>query len=203
MSWTFFLTSLVIVFSPGTGVVYTLSSALSRGAKAGIAAAFGSTLGIIPPMMAALLGLAAILHTSALAFQTLKWLGVIYLLYLALQALRESGSLNIEKKSLEKSSLSHLIVKGILINILNPKLSIFFFAFLPQFINQDESYPVVIMFELSLVFMAMTFVVFVFYTLLAAWVRDYVITRPAIMAWLRRAFACSFAALGFKLALSD
>ena len=204
MTLSFLLTSLIVVASPGTGVLYTLAVALAQGSRAGIAAAFGCTLGIVPHMVAAMLGLAAVLHTSALAFAALKWCGVIYLLYMAWQALRESGALAVEARPQARSRSSRrVIVTGILINILNPKLSIFFLAFLPQFIAADETYPLARMLELSGAFMAMTFVVFVLYGLFAAGVRDRVVTRPKVMAWLRRSFAAGFAALGAKLALAE
>jgi threonine/homoserine/homoserine lactone efflux protein len=204
MTLSFLLTSLIVVASPGTGVLYTLAAALAQGSRAGIAAAFGCTLGILPHMVAAMLGLAAVLHTSALAFAALKWCGVIYLLYMAWQALRESGALAVEARPQARSRSSRrVIVTGILINILNPKLSIFFLAFLPQFIAADETYPLARMLELSGAFMAMTFAVFVLYGLFAAGVRDRVVTRPKVMAWLRRSFAAGFAALGAKLALAE
>jgi len=202
MSLAFLLTSLIVVASPGTGVLYTLATALTRGSRASVAAAFGCTLGILPAMLAAMLGLAAVLHTSALAFAALKWCGVAYLLYMSWQALREHGALSVETR-LDARSSRRVIVTGFLINILNPKLSIFFLAFLPQFIAADESHPVGRMLELSAAFMAMTFVVFVVYGLFAATVRDRVVTRPAVMTWLRRAFAGGFALLGAKLAFAE
>jgi threonine/homoserine/homoserine lactone efflux protein len=202
MSLSFLVTSLIVVVSPGTGVLYTLASALTRGSRAGVAAAFGCTLGILPAMLAAMLGLAAVLHASALAFAALKWLGVLYLLYMAWQALREQGALSVEPR-LDARSGRRVIVTGFLINILNPKLSIFFLAFLPQFIAADDIHPLGRMLELSAAFMAMTFVVFVLYGLFAALVRDRVVTRPAVMTWLRRAFAGGFALLGAKLAFAE
>jgi len=202
MSPEFLLTSLVVVASPGTGVLYTLAAALSRGGRAGVLAAFASTLGIVPHIAAALLGLAAILHTSALLFQTVKYLGVAYLLYMAWQTLREHGALKVEDKVNARSAMD-VIVTGILINILNPKLSIFFLAFLPQFIAADDVAPVSNMLLLSAVFMLMTFAVFALYALLAASVRDHIVTRPRVMTWLRRTFAAAFAALGLRLALTD
>jgi threonine/homoserine/homoserine lactone efflux protein len=202
MSLSFLLTSFIVVVLPGTGVLYTLATALTRGSRAGIAAAFGCTLGILPAMLAAMLGLAAVLHTSALAFAALKWLGVLYLLYMAWQALREQGALSVEPR-LDARSGRRVIVTGFLINILNPKLSIFFLAFLPQFIADDEVHPLPRMLELSAAFMAMTFIVFVLYGLFAGLVRDRVVTRPAVMTWLRRAFAGGFALLGAKLAFAE
>ena len=202
MSLSFLLTSLIVIVSPGTGVLYTLAAALTRGSRASVAAAFGCTLGIVPHIAAAMLGLAAVLHTSALAFAALKWLGVIYLLVMAWQALRERGALKVDAGVDARSTLK-VIVTGILINILNPKLSLFFLAFLPQFVAIDESHPVARMLQLSIAFMAMTFAVFVVYGLFAASVRDRIVTRPKAMTWLRRAFAGGFAALGLRLALAE
>ena len=202
MSVDFLLTTLIVVISPGTGVLYTLAAALSGGARASVFAAFGCTLGILPHIAAALLGLAAVLHTSALAFQTLKWLGVIYLGYMAWQTVRERGALQVDDKVDSRSAL-RVVLTGFLVNILNPKLSIFFLAFLPQFMATDESHPMLRMLELSAAFMAMTFAVFVLYGLFAAHVRDRIVTRPRVMTWLRRGFAGGFAALGIKLALAD
>jgi threonine/homoserine/homoserine lactone efflux protein len=202
MTLSFLLTSLIVVVSPGTGVLYTLAVALTKGSRASIAAAFGCTLGIVPAMLAAMLGLAAVLHASALAFSALKWCGVVYLLYMAWQALRERGALAVDARADQRSGWQ-VIATGFLINILNPKLSIFFLAFLPQFIALDESHPLARMLELSGVFMAMTFAVFVVYGLFASGVRDRIVTRPKVMTWLRRAFAGGFAALGARLAFAE
>jgi threonine/homoserine/homoserine lactone efflux protein len=202
MSLAFLLTSLIVVASPGTGVLYTLAAALTRGSRASVAAAFGCTLGIVPAMSAAMLGLAAVLHTSALAFAALKWCGVGYLLYMAWQTLREQGALAVET-DVDARSAGRVIVTGFLINILNPKLSIFFLAFLPQFIATGEAHPLLRMGELSAVFMAMTFAVFVVYGLFASAVRDRVVSRPKVMRWLRRGFAGAFAALGARLAFAE
>jgi threonine/homoserine/homoserine lactone efflux protein len=202
MSLSFLLTSLIVVASPGTGVLYTLAAALTKGSRASIAAAFGCTLGILPHLAAAMLGLAAVLHASALAFAALKWCGVIYLLYMAWQTLREKGALAVDTR-LEARSNARVIATGFLVNILNPKLSIFFLAFLPQFISTEDAHPLARMLELSAAFMAMTLVVFVLYGLFAASVRDRVISRPKVMAWLRRAFAGGFALLGARLAFAE
>ena len=202
MSLDFLITSLIVVVSPGTGVLYTLATGLSRGSRASIVAAFGCTLGIVPHMAAAILGLAALLHTSAVAFQTLKYLGIAYLLYMAWSALREHGALKVEKEVGAKSD-AQVIVHAILINILNPKLSIFFFAFLPQFVSADESRPLPRMLFLSGVFMLLTFVVFVGYGAFAAAIRRHVISRPRVLTWMRRTFAAAFMALGAKLAFAE
>jgi threonine/homoserine/homoserine lactone efflux protein len=202
MTIEFLVTSLIVIVSPGTGVLYTLAAGLSRGARASIVAAFGCSLGIVPHMAAAILGLAALLHTSALAFQTFKWLGVAYLLYMAYAAWHERGALRVEQAIGARSALK-VTIEGILINILNPKLSIFFFAFLPQFVSGDEAHPLAHMALLSALFMALTFVVFVGYGLFAAAIREHVISRPRVLLWMRRTFAAAFVALGARLALAE
>ncbi len=202
MNFEFLVTSFIVVVSPGTGVLYTLAAGLSRGSRASVVAAFGCTIGIVPHMAAAVMGLAALLHTSALAFQTLKYLGVAYLLYMAWSTLQERGALRLETEVDSRSDL-RMTATAILINILNPKLSIFFLAFLPQFVSADEPDPLTRMLALSAVFMLMTFAVFVAYGLFAASVRDHVISRPRVLAWMRRTFAGAFAALGARLAFVD
>ena len=202
MSVEFLLTSFIVIVSPGTGVLYTLAAGLSRGSRASVVAAFGCTIGIVPHMAAAIMGLAALLHTSALAFQTFKYLGVAYLLYMAWNTLRERGALKVEQEVGARSAIQ-VTVTGILINILNPKLSIFFLAFLPQFVSAGEPHPLSRMLALSGVFMLMTFVVFVGYGLFAASIRDHVISRPRVLTWMRRSFAAAFVALGARLALTD
>jgi threonine/homoserine/homoserine lactone efflux protein len=202
VSTGFLVTSLIVVVSPGTGVLYTLAAGLSRGRRASIVAAFGCTLGIVPHMAAAILGLAALLYTSAVAFQTLKYLGVGYLLFLAWRTLREHGALRVETET-DRRSARQVVVHAIAINVLNPKLSIFFVAFLPQFVAADEPNRLTHMLELSAVFMLMTLAVFVVYGLFAAAVRRHVITRPRVLTWMRRTFAGAFVALGAKLALAE
>ena len=202
MTIDFLITSLIVIASPGTGVLYTFAAGLSRGARASVVAAFGCTLGIVPHMAAAIMGLAALLHTSALAFQILKYAGVAYLLYMAWNALKETGALKVEKETSTRSAMQ-VIVSAILINILNPKLSIFFFAFLPQFVSAGEAQPLTRMLELSAVFMGLTFAVFVGYGLFAASIRNHVISRPRVLTWMRRTFAAAFVALGAKLALAE
>ncbi|HLM39005.1 MAG TPA: LysE family translocator [Microvirga sp.] len=202
MSIEFLVTSLVMIASPGTGALYTLAAGLSQGARASVIAAFGCTLGIVPHMAAAVLGLAALIHTSALAFETLKYLGVAYLLYMAWSALKERGALQVGQEADGRSALQ-VVVTAVLINILNPKLSIFFLAFLPQFVRVDEPHPLARMLLLSGAFMLLTFLIFAVYGLFAAAVRRHVISRPGVLLWMRRGFAAAFVALGAKLALAE
>ena len=202
MSPEFLVTALIVVVSPGTGVLFTLATGLSRGSRASVVAAFGCTLGIVPHMAAAITGLAAVLHASALAFEVLRYLGVAYLLYMAWATLRERGAMRIEDAGSPRSALQ-ITVTAILINILNPKLSIFFVAFLPLFIEPNEPHVLICMLELSGVFMAATFIIFAIYGLFAAAVRDHVISRPQVLLWMRRTFAAAFVALGARLAFTD
>ena len=203
MSIDFLITSFIIVVSPGTGVLYTLATGLSRGARASIVAAFGCTVGIPATYGGGDHGAGGAAAHQRACFQVLKYLGVAYLLYMAWHTLRgESGALKVEKEGGSRSSLN-VAVTAILVNILNPKLSIFFLAFLPQFVSVGRSHPVSRMLDLSSVFMLMTFVVFVGYGLFAASVRDHVISRPQVLTWMRRTFAGAFVALGAKLALAD
>ena len=200
MSIEFLMTSLIVVASPGTGALYTISAGLSRGVRGGLIAAFGCTLGILPHIMAAITGLAAVFHTSALAFETLRWLGAAYLLYMAWNTLTEHGML--EANDQAPQSLLKVIGSAILINLLNPKLSIFFLAFLPQFVSTNDQLFLWRMLMLSSVFMLMTFVVFSLYGIFAAHMRGQVLARPGILRWMRSIFATGFLALGVKLAFS-
>jgi threonine/homoserine/homoserine lactone efflux protein len=201
VSITFLVTTLIVVATPGTGVIYTLSAGLSRGRRASVVAAIGCTLGIIPHMVATITGIAALLHTSALAFQVLKYLGVAYLLYMAWATLKDKDAIVVEKETSPRSA-ARVITSGILINILNPKLTIFFFAFLPQFVSTTEPNSLLRMLELSAVFMLLTFVIFAAYGILAASVRNHVTSRPRVMTWMRRIFAGSFVSLSAKLAFA-
>lgn len=201
MSWEFLLTSLVVVLLPGTGVIYTLAYGLGQGFKASVIAAFGCTLGIIPSAFAAIVGLSAILHTSALAFQVIKFLGVIYLFYMAWGILQDRGPMKLDsKKAVVKPT--KIIISGALLNALNPKLSLFFLAFLPQFTSSSSLTHTAELTLLAAIFMVMTFIVFVVYGAFASIARDYVLSKPNIMQWIRRSFAVSFGFLGLKLAFS-
>jgi len=201
MSIEFLLTALVIVASPGTGALYTIAAGLGRGRRAGILAAFASTLGIVPHLIAAMLGIAAVLHASPLAYDLVRYGGVAYLLYMAWQTLKANGTLRVEASA--ETSVRKVLIEGILINLLNPKLSIFFVAFLPQFISPSDPSPLLAMAGLSFIFMLMTFVVFAAYGVFAAAMRDRIIGKPAVMAWMRRTFAAAFVLLGVKLAFTE
>ena len=198
----FLITSLIVVLIPGTGVIFSVSTGLIQGRTASVFAAIGCTLGIVPHLLATVFGLAALMHTSALAFEALKVAGVAYLLYLAWATWRDKAAFALDTTPTRGSALN-IVVKAVLLNLLNPKLTIFFLAFLPQFVPASSAMPLQHLMVLSGVFMGMTFVVFLAYGLLAHAFRTAVIDSPHVQAWLRRGFAASFAGLGINLALTE
>lgn len=202
ISTEFLLTSLVVVLVPGTGVIYTISTGLMHRWRASLAAAVGCTLGIVPHLTASILGLSAILHMSAQAFQAIKLVGVVYLLYLAWGMWQDKGALQLDKTAVQVNGWQ-IVLKGILINILNPKLTIFFFAFLPLFVSPDVASPTQQMIGLSAIFMAMTFVIFAAYGILASGISRFLVDSPQAMRRMQRSFALVFAGLAVKLALTE
>ncbi|MFT3961789.1 LysE family translocator [Propionivibrio sp.] len=202
MSAEFLLTSLVVVLIPGTGVLFTVSAGLFLGRRASLYAALGCTLGILPHLLASVLGLAALLHVSAIAFHLFKLAGAAYMLYLAWTTWRERGGLSLDRPE-DAGSAGRIVWRAVLMNVLNPKLTIFFLAYLPQFIPAGTASPLPQMLALSAVFMAMTLVVFIFYGLLAHAAQRAVLGSPRVQDWMRRGFAAVFAGLGINLALAD
>ena len=200
MGIEFLITSFVVVISPGPGALLTVAAGLSGGARAAAVTALGCTLGIVPHLLAAVTGLAALLHASATAFDVLRYAGVAYLLYMGWATWRSPAALEVRADAPARST-GRRIAEAMLVNLLNPKLSLFFLTFLPQFIAPGETQPAERMAQLSLVFMAMTLVVFLGYGVFAARFRDQVLQRPIVLVWLRRGFAAAFVALGGKLAL--
>ena len=199
MSPEFLLTTLIVCLAPGIGVIYTLSVAIGGGARAGLLAALGCTICTATHLGLAMAGLAAVLHTSATLFQALKFAGVAYLLWLAWSTLRGGGALDI--RPAEPRAAARIVWRGVLLNLLNPKLPVFFLAFLPQFVPAGAPAAGTMIVELGLVFVAMTFLTFAIYALAAGWMRSAVVGSPRAILWLRRAFAASFAGLGARLAL--
>lgn len=202
MTADFLITALIIVAIPGTGALYTIATGLSEGRRSALVAAFGCTLGILPHAAAAITGLAAILHGSPLAFNVIRICGVLYLLYMAIGMLRTRPAGALDQRT-ERSRGGAIVAKAILINLLNPKLSLFFLAFLPQFVDPQPVDAIPQMMRDSLVFMVLTFVVFAAYGRFAAGLRNHVMERPNILAWLNRGFAAAFLAMGVKLALAQ
>jgi len=202
MTAEFLITSLIVILLPGTGVVYTIAVGLGRGFRPSVAAALGCTFGIVPAAIASILGLAAIFHTSAVAFLAVKYLGVAYLFYMAWTILNDDGLMQVNENR-KRESYFRTAINGTLLNVLNPKLSLFFLAFLPQFVPVAKSGSILFLVYLAVVFMVMTFVVFVLYGAFASIARQYVIESPKAMLWLKRSFAGTFGLLGLRLAFTD
>ena len=198
----FLVTSLIVVLIPGTGVLFTVSAGLFLGKRASLYAALGCTLGILPHLLASILGLAALMHVSALAFHLLKLAGAAYMLYLAWITWRERGGLSLDQPH-NGGNAGAIVLRAVLMNVLNPKLTIFFLAYLPQFISADAGTPMLQMLRLSAVFMGMTLAVFVAYGLLAHATQRVVLGSPRVLNWMQKGFAAVFASLGINLALSD
>lgn len=203
MTTEFLITSLVVILLPGTGVIYTLALGISGGFRAGLLAAFGCTLGIIPHILASVVGLAAVLHASALAFEVLRYIGVAYLLFIAWSLLKDSNALDIADDKASAERALRIVRKGVLTNIFNPKLSLFFLAFLPQFVPAQAPDATAQMLFLGAIFMLLTFLVFAVYGALAAGFRHQVLSRPRIMVWTQRSFAAALGVMGLRLALAD
>ena len=203
ISLEFLITSLIVILIPGTGVIYTVTTGLQQGRAASVYASLGCTAGIVPHLAATILGLAAVMHTSALAFQTLKFAGVVYLFYLAYATWRDKSAFSVEDRVARTDAMS-VIAKAFLLNILNPKLTIFFLAFLPQFVQPVNTLnPLIQLLVLSTVFMVMTFAIFVAYGFLAHAFRRIVIESTRAQNWLRYSFAAAFTGLGIRLAVSQ
>ncbi|WP_040166125.1 LysE family translocator [Microbacterium gorillae] len=202
MTWEFWVTSIVVTATPGTGALFTVAAALTRGARAGLVAAAGSTLGILPHLTLALSGAAALMTASPVAFSVVKWLGVAYLIYLGWGTWRQSSVLASPSDAQAPPTALRTIGSAVLVNLLNPKLTVFFFVFLPLFVDADRPGAVVEMAALGAVFMGITLAIFAVYALAAARLRSSVIGKPRVMRRLNRGFAVSFVALAGMLAFA-
>lgn len=201
MTHDFLLTTLIIVATPGTGALYTLAAALGGGRRNALIAAFGCTLGIVPHMLAAALGLAALVAAEPRLFDLIRYAGIAYLIWMAISLWR--SGLAKQQAAEPRREAWRIIRKAVLINLLNPKLSLFFLAFLPQFVDPADPEPLATMAGLSLVFMAVTFVVFAIYGLAAAAMRHGLVERPHRMRVVNRLLAGGFLLMAGKLALAQ
>lgn len=196
----FWITAIVVTATPGTGSLFTVAAGVARGARASVVAALGCTLGIVPHLVLAASGAALVVSTSAVAFEVLRWAGVGYLLYMAVSMLRNSGALS--AGDAPPTSALRTIGTAILINLLNPKLTLFFLALLPQFLDPGSSGAFVATLTFGAAFMAVTFAIFVGYGLTAAAVRQRITSRPRVLLSVQRLFALSFLGLAARLAFT-
>jgi threonine/homoserine/homoserine lactone efflux protein len=206
MSVEFLLTSLVVVLIPGTGVIYTVSSAIGGGWRCGLFAAIGCTLGIVPHLLAAMLGLSAIMQTGSVVFEAVRWAGVAYLIFMGVSMIREGAALQLDDQDDKQASIGSMglvVRRGILLNLLNPKLTMFFFAFLPQFLDTPPGLLDLRLIWLGGVFMLMTFAVFALYAYASATVRDHVLSAPVVLQWFQRSLGALLICFAARLALTD
>jgi threonine/homoserine/homoserine lactone efflux protein len=198
MSWAFLVTSLIIIATPGTGAILTIAVGIREGKRLSLVTAFGCTLGIVPHLVAAITGTAALLRMGGVAFEVLRWVGIAYLLYMAISTWRSSGALALDSSAPQRSAM-RTIGNAILANLLNPKLTLFFFAFLPQFVTKDAaSLPQ--MLTLSGIFMALTLLVFAVYGLAASFFRTHLVERPALTRRIQKGSALGYVGIGVGLA---
>jgi threonine/homoserine/homoserine lactone efflux protein len=195
--------SLALLMTPGPAVLYIVTRSIGRGRRAGLVSVLGICTGTLVHVVAAALGLSALLVSSALAFNIVRWLGALYLVVLGIRTLLDRDGLSIDVADQGTDDLHGVFMQGVIVNVLNPHTALFFFAFLPQFVSTEEPHALSRMLELSGVFMLLTFVVFLGYGVFAASVRNHIISRPRVLTWMRRSFAAAFAGLGLKLALAD
>ena len=203
MSVEFLLTSLVVVLIPGTGVVYTVSSSVGGGRRRGLIAAVGCTLGIVPHMLAAMLGLSGIMQAGSVAFEVVRWAGVAYLVFMGVSMIREAGAVPLDDGNAPVDSAGLIVRRGILLNVLNPKLTLFFFAFLPQFLDAAPGLLDPRLIVLSGVFMLMTLAVFAVYALASAAARDLILAAPVARRWVERTLGAFLIGFAARLALAD
>jgi len=203
VSVEFLLTSLVVVLIPGTGVVYTVSSSIGGGRRRGLFAAIGCTLGIVPHMLAAMLGLSGIMQAGSVVFEAVRWAGVAYLVFVGFTMVRDAGTLPLDDQDAPVDSAGSVVWRGILLNVLNPKLTLFFFAFLPQFLDASPGLLDVKLIELGGIFMLMTLAVFAVYALASAAVRDLILAVPAARRWIERSFGAILVGFAAKLAFTE
>jgi threonine/homoserine/homoserine lactone efflux protein len=203
VSIEFLLTSLVVILIPGTGVVYTVSSSIGGGRRRGLFAAVGCTLGILPHMLAAMLGLSGIMHAGSVVFEVVRWAGVAYLVFMGFSMIRDAGTLPLDDQGAPGDSAGAIVWRGVLLNVLNPKLTLFFFAFLPQFLDASPGLLDVKLIELGGIFMLMTLAVFAVYAIASAAIRDLVLAAPVARRWIERAFGAILIGFAAKLAFTD
>jgi threonine/homoserine/homoserine lactone efflux protein len=203
VSWLLFLAaSLVVIVTPGQDMLLVMSRSIGQGARAGIVTAAGVSAGLLGHTLLATLGLGALLHASELLFQVLKLIGAAYLVYLGLRLLRTAATRH-RLQTVAKRSLPRLFAEGALSNLSNPKIALFYFAFLPQFVPTSAAQPTLSLLILGIAFAALTFVVKgpIGYGAgaLSGWLRSH----AAVLAWINRTSGAVLIGLGVRLALEE
>ena len=214
----FVMTSMLVVLVPGIGVIYTVSIAVAGGQAAGLCAALGCTLGIVPHLLVAFLGLSGMMQFGATVFELVRWAGVAYLMWMGVGLLRDRGGIAFdaaasgETEGQVRAGASRVVMRGVLVNLLNPKLTAFFFAFLPQFVgitSHDAKASGLAqaidprLFGLASLFMLLTLIGFVFYALIGALVSRWAAAAPGVTTWTQRAFGALLLGFAARLAVAE
>ena len=203
----FVVAGLLLNLTPGPDVLYIVSHALKSGVRAGMVGALGIAAGCFVHIFAAAIGVSALLAASATAFAVLKWVGAAYLVWVGIRMLRSSapaiGGLAAERHGPSSADLRTVFVRGFTTNALNPKVALFFLAFLPQFIAPAVQHKSLVFLMLGLLFNLNGLLVNAGWALAAAWLSANVGGVRKSMRWLERAAGAMFAGFGLKLALSD
>lgn len=213
----FLVASVVVVASPGPGATFTIATTASQGSRLGWVAAIGCTLGVGPHLIVASTGLATVLRPGSAAFEVLRWAGVAYLAFLAILALRNCRPLRQDTGTALQSTrpatakpapttepaptASGVLRRAITMNLLNPKLTVFFLAFLPQFAGRSPGSPRMSPMLLGVIFMAITFVVFVGYARLTHAAHGLVAARPGSGRWFSGLVGTTYLVLAGRLAM--
>lgn len=200
----FWLTSLVVAVVPGTGVLYTVSSSISGGWRRGLFAAIGCTFGVVPHVFAAMVGLSGVMQAGAVAFEAVRWAGVVYLVFMGVSMIRDSGAMRLERdRDARTEPTGSVVRRGILLNLLNPKLTVFFFAFLPQFLDTPPGLLDTRLAGLGGAFMVVTLAVFLVYAWVSAAVRERVLAAPVVLKWVQRSLGTLLVGFAARLAVTD
>jgi threonine/homoserine/homoserine lactone efflux protein len=198
----FLVASALLTIAPGPDIVYVLTRGIAQGRKAGIAAALGFASGCIFHTVLAAVGIAALIRSSELAFDLVRYAGAAYLVWIGVQALRHRSSFSIEAAGAGKA-LATIFRQSVIGNMLNPKVTLFFLAFLPQFVDAQAGHVGMQMALLGVIFMLQTIVIFGAVATFSGWIGDWVRAKPAIGARLNVFAGITFIALGIRVALPD
>jgi threonine/homoserine/homoserine lactone efflux protein len=197
----FLAASMALTIAPGPDNIFVVTQGIARGRKAAIATALGMCSGISVHTVAAACGISAVFHTSALAFNAVKYAGAAYLLYLAYRTLKERTTITL--RAADNRALAALFRRGFIMNVVNPKVALFFLAFLPQFASADTVHFVPWMLLLGFIFMAQAVVIFCLIACFSGTIGNYIAAKPALAKYFDYLTAGVFASLGVRLALQE
>ena len=202
VTFVFLLTSAVVILTPGQDMILVMSRSIAQGQKAGITTALGVSVGLLGHTLLATLGLGALLLASEFLFSIVKFIGAGYLIYIGYQLLRSKDP-TIAMKDLPKVSYKKMFIQGALSNIMNPKVAIFYFSYLPQFVIQNNGNETMQLFILGFTFATLTFLIKAPIGFISGLLSFWIKTRPIILHYIHRTSGLILIGLGLKLALAE